>query len=147
MFSIPELLGIDFWGGCFETVSKHALCFKTPSGEGGGSSNIQQHPTKRESARPLRSALPQRPTASNGSVHKYFLPISQFPNSKCRKTVELCLLSPFCPNTNTPKQLHYLQLHLQAWTLRSQNSFWVLFGSNCRNSCRYYEPCISSKVC
>ena len=84
------------WGGCSLT-----------------STNIQE------------SAPPPRPARSAPRVHSAqrhpTVPLiyassqsHSFPNSKCSKTAELCLLTPFFPNF--PRQLPYLQLHLQAWT-------------------------------
>ena len=49
-----------------------------------------------------------------------------FPTSECRKTVEICRLTPFCPNP--PKQLPYVQLHLQAWSLGVSRFILRLFG-------------------
>ena len=116
------------------SVSKHLRwCW----GWGGRSSNIQESDPP-----PLpRSAL----CPSNSSVH--IINVSsqshKFPNSECQKTVHICRFSPFCPNP--PKQLPYVQLHLQAWTLGDSRFILGSFGSNCRNSC-IYKPCISPKV-
>ena len=154
LLSLPELLEVDSRGGCFETVS--CPLFRNTFG-GGRSSNIHQHPRVLP---PFRSAPS---IISNGSVHQptprsaplcassatvlFINGSSQsqnFPNSECRKTVEICRLTPFCPNTK--KHLPHLQLHLQAWTLGVPRFILGLFGSNCRNSCPYYKPCISSKI-
>ena len=110
MLSIPELLGVDSCRGCFETVSKHALCFEPLSV--GRSSNIHQHPRVCPPLPPRFFSAQRNPTVPFINVKSH-----NFPNFKCRKNAELCRLTRFCPNTNTPKQLPYLQLRLQAWTV------------------------------
>ena len=123
------------------SVLKHVFCFETPSLLGGRrrSSNIQE-----SAPPPLRSTLPQRPTASNGSVHKCFLPISQFPlflMSKDRRDLSsyFVLPQPLKPITLLTTPPPSMDFGVSRFILD-------LFGSNCRNSYPYYKPCISSKV-
>ena len=140
---------VDFWGACFETVSKHAFCFETSSAGGrrggaGGGQQLFQHPPTSKSPPPCPPSAPlraQRPTASNGSVHIIHVSSQShnFPNSECRNTLEIC---PQPHQNNSP---NYVQLHLQAWTLGVSRFILGLFGRNCRNSYPY-KPCRSSKV-
>ena len=83
LLSIPELLEVYSWGGRFETVSQRALCFETP--RWGGTAGLPTSTNLQESAPPpvpppsVRSAPRYlSATASNGSVHNCFLPISPF---------------------------------------------------------------------
>ena len=94
------------------SVSKHLRW-----GRGG---EVFQHPPTSKNPPPplppLRSAFPRRPTASNGSVHKCFLLISQFYLFYVSKRRRALSSYPVLPQP--PTQLPYVQLHLQAWTLR-----------------------------
>ena len=129
-------------GQCFEI----RLLFRNIFGGGGGgrSSNIHQHPRVRPPPLPASRSAPRFLSAQRHPTVPFINVASQshnFPNSECRKTVEICRLTPFCPNP--PKQLPNLQFHLQAWTLGVSRFMLGLFGSNCRNSYPYYKPCIS----
>ena len=140
LLSIPELLEVDSRGRCFETVSKHALCFETPSvgwGGGGRSSNI--HPSPPPRLAPLR--------ASSATV--LLINVSSqsqnFPNSECRKTVEICRLTPFCPNPK--KQLPYLQLQLQSWTRGVSRLTWGLFDQQLSKFLPFLQALQKLKKC
>ena len=131
-------------GGVFENCLETRPLFRNTFG--GGGRQFFQHPrVPPPSPRPLRSAprflsAQWHPTVPFINVFSHS---HNFPNPECRKTVEICRLNPFCPNH--PKQLRFVQLHLQAWTLGVRKCILGLFGSNCRNSYPY-KPCVSSTV-
>ena len=106
LLSIPELFKVDSWAwevfrNCFEA----RLLFRNTFGGGGRSSNIHQHPRVRPpTPSPLLRSAPCFLSAQRHPTVPFINVSSQtyiFPNSECRKTVEVCHFTPFCPKPET----------------------------------------------